>query len=862
MDADVPLDALANALLRRSFLLTALELHMEALEHGERVERLAAFFASYNPPPSLAAPAEPAPRDLDPNQLLQRLRESEEQLSLARYQLELAQETAASTAAQGPPTPLATLTSPEADPTPALTAQEDTILSFIVHQHLMARGHKLAAVTLAEEVRMPRTWTDVSPHLPQPPSLAVLLRYYYSAGAQKAALEFAADPTLKEQLSARGAEVRALTGDKERLGAEVAQLSQKLAAQRSRADALDADKRRLQSELDKARTQPGPEEAPTRATSSAPPDMERDELGGVGALFAHRRLYLPEEVDERLPRFFENPRIWTELEAARHVTDCNGMARVVGACLPHVGPGVIVRSREEMLPLLVAVIIRTDDETLRDSLLAQLFALVKKPEAAQRAAIVGACVFVASVFGRRLTEGVLVPQCWDSLLHKSEERRLLVAEFAGAVAPLLPESQRIPVAINILRPLLEDPRPAVRAAAVHSVASLVVLASDVATQLPEFWALFKGALADADDAVTRVLLAELLPKLADFCASFGKLDVGLVMPLVQLLSAQLLDESRTAVDRATLRRSAVVADAIAALVPWMHRATLAWAPFADQVLDCGVDDRRRFVLSPQDEAALHACLRDYLRHESDLAFTAEDLRWNAAHFLCSQFAPSIAQLLGRLSFAQRRPAYLAVLGLLDSFWKAFDTHFTLAVFLSAFADAGASSALARINALPALAAGLHARRPESELVAFFCDTLVAIGSREDAGWLYAVAPETDDLAAAAAALCHSLELLVLREPRRVDAVLAAIRELVVHRAPGVRLVCAVIFDHLAGDSTEAVLRGIILPALMPLVNDEDAAVRCKVARALASVLAASHSTEQAAKIDEQGECERPTVLAH
>jgi hypothetical protein len=433
--------------------------------------------------------------------------------------------------------------------------------------------------------------------------------------------------------------------------------------------------------------------------------------------------------DETVSRLLaENTRVLSSLQAVGRIADCPSLANMIGSCLPHVVPAVVLKSRDEVVPMLVAVIAKADDERIRDELIGVLFGLSKKPDTAQRGAILSGCAFLARILGPKLTEVAILPQSWDSLLHKAEERRVLVAEFAGVVAPYLSESQRLPICMNILKTLLEDSRAGVRVAAVRSLATLVTYASTWDTA-PALLAQLKRVLHDTDDAVCKAVVAEYLPRVADFCASFHKLDLGLVQPLLDEIEGQVSNKLALP-DRTALRRLGTSVDAVVALFPYMRRATLAWAPFADKVLQCGLDDRARFVLSAQDDSALFAVMREFLRHETDLEFAASDLKWTFVLYLIERFTPKLVAIFAAVSFEEQRPSFLILLGLLDSFWKMFDTQFTLAVLLKPFRDG-----LQRANLLPALLAGLYVRGSESELVSFVSSTLVSIGTGAN-GWSY------------------------------------------------------------------------------------------------------------------------------
>lgn len=71
----------------------------------------------------------------------------------------------------------------------------------------------------------------------------------------------------------------------------------------------------------------------------------------------------------------------------------------------------------------------------RDSLLALLFNLKKRPLDAERHQILKALLTIAKVRGPAVTESELLPQCWEQIGHKYMERRLLVAEACFLLAP-------------------------------------------------------------------------------------------------------------------------------------------------------------------------------------------------------------------------------------------------------------------------------------------------------------------------------------------------------------------------------------------------------------------------------------------
>ena len=182
-------------------------------------------------------------------------------------------------------------------------------------------------------------------------------------------------------------------------------------------------------------------------------------------LFA-RRLFARQRVAEDESQEY-NARVREQIRGLAEVrlNDLKGLVAVYSACLPRVIPGIILRAREEIVPMLLATIQQVEDERVRGELTGLLFCLVKKPDATQRQTILHACRVLAELIGRERTERELVPQCWDGMNDKAEERRLLTADFCGALMPHVRDGRRVPLMINVLRALLDDPSPAVRAAA-------------------------------------------------------------------------------------------------------------------------------------------------------------------------------------------------------------------------------------------------------------------------------------------------------------------------------------------------------------------------------------------------------------
>lgn len=100
-------------------------------------------------------------------------------------------------------------------------------------------------------------------------------------------------------------------------------------------------------------------------------------------------------------------------------------------------PNIILNKREEVIPLLISAVHLNPNISERDKLLQQLFNLKKKPSDAERVMILTGVVGIAKNSGKSLVENEILPQCWEQLTHKHQERRLLVAESCTALIPYI-----------------------------------------------------------------------------------------------------------------------------------------------------------------------------------------------------------------------------------------------------------------------------------------------------------------------------------------------------------------------------------------------------------------------------------------
>jgi hypothetical protein len=93
---------------------------------------------------------------------------------------------------------------------------------------------------------------------------------------------------------------------------------------------------------------------------------------------------------------------------------------------------------QDLIPLIISTSILHPTNDERDRLLKILFNLYKKPSYNQRQILLHACLCFAKQSGPLRVHAELLPQCWENINNKLDERRCLVAEACGILTPHLP----------------------------------------------------------------------------------------------------------------------------------------------------------------------------------------------------------------------------------------------------------------------------------------------------------------------------------------------------------------------------------------------------------------------------------------
>ncbi|XP_073406288.1 RAB11-binding protein RELCH isoform X2 [Dendrobates tinctorius] len=343
-------------------------------------------------------------------------------------------------------------------------------------------------------------------------------------------------------------------------------------------------------------------------------------------------------------------------EVSRIADSENGVMLMLGRCLPHIVPNVLLAKREELIPLILCTACLHPEPKERDQLLHILFNLIKRPDDEQRQMILTGCVAFARHVGPPRVEAELLPQCWEQINHKYPERRLLVAESCGDLAPYLPKEIRSSLVLSMLQQmLLEDKADMVREAVIKSLGIIMGYIDDP-DKYQQGFELLLTALGDPSERVVGATHQVFLPAYAAWTMELGNLQSHLIPTLLSKIE-KLLREGEHGLDEHKLH---MYLSALQSLIPSLFATVLQNAPFTNkaklqgEVLQIEVTRFPRPISPLQDVATIVgsreqlAVLLQLYDHQLEHEGTTG---WESLLWVVNQLLPQLIEIVGRINVA-------------------------------------------------------------------------------------------------------------------------------------------------------------------------------------------------------------------
>ncbi|XP_030624281.1 RAB11-binding protein RELCH homolog isoform X1 [Chanos chanos] len=589
---------------------------------------------------------------------------------------------------------------------------EKRALNFLVNEYLLKNEYKLSSITFSDENDDQdfELWDDVGLNIPKPPDL---LQLYRNCGTSLPSPRDRVDAAvgvepgdfpdgcypqepvtkaetiqqtevvqeLEYQISLLNSEKQSLSGQIKKLQSEIQTLKKNVPAP----VAVETAQSRSESACNQGPVDNGqyldirgasePESA-TDVGAAPPSDTVKitDSLPPVSPPTQPHSKLKSQEQPNKPPVQFDQPN--RKLSPAFHqalLSFCRTSADsrlgsevsriadseesvmlMLGRCLPHIVPNVLLAKREELIPLILCTACLHPEPKERDQLLHILFNLIKRPDDEQRQMILTGCVAFARHVGPTRVEAELLPQCWEQINHKYPERRLLVAESCGALAPYLPKEIRSSLVLSMLQQMLaEDKADMVREAVVKSLGIIMGYIDDP-DKYSQGFELMLLSLGDPSERVVSAIHQVFIPAFAAWSTELGNLQSQLIPSLLARIE-KLLKQGEHGLDEHKLH---TFLSALQSLIPPLFAVVLQNAPFTSRAKlqgDVPPIEVTRFprpasplqdvatIVGSREQLSVLLQLYDHqLQHEGTTG-------WESLLWVVNQLLPQLIEIVGRIN---------------------------------------------------------------------------------------------------------------------------------------------------------------------------------------------------------------------
>ncbi|XP_030617868.1 RAB11-binding protein RELCH isoform X3 [Delphinapterus leucas] len=322
-------------------------------------------------------------------------------------------------------------------------------------------------------------------------------------------------------------------------------------------------------------------------------------------------------------------------EVSRIADSEKSVMLMLGRCLPHIVPNVLLAKREELIPLILCTACLHPEPKERDQLLHILFNLIKRPDDEQRQMILTGCVAFARHVGPTRVEAELLPQCWeqasntlmnyvtfsygnmrtDTLLFQSKKDLYSMKKTYGNKTQLITNTQkedclwrnlvehwhltflvklpptkmaqivllstkeiRSSLVLSMLQQMLmEDKADLVREAVIKSLGIIMGYIDDP-DKYQQGFELLLSALGDPSERVVSATHQVFLPAYAAWTTELGNLQSHLIPTLLNKIE-KLLREGEHGLDEHKLH---MYLSALQSLIPSLFALVLQNAPFSSK----------------------------------------------------------------------------------------------------------------------------------------------------------------------------------------------------------------------------------------------------------------------------------------
>uniref|UniRef100_A0A914X366 HEAT repeat protein n=1 Tax=Plectus sambesii TaxID=2011161 RepID=A0A914X366_9BILA len=536
----------------------------------------------------------------------------------------------------------------------------------------------------------------------------------------------------------------------------------------------------------------------------------------------------------------DDERLLTEISSM--ASNADELVSLLSRCLPQIVPNVLINKREELIPLLICAMVLHSNTAVRDQLLSTLYNLVKKPDERQRQMILAGCDAFARYAGPMRAEAELLPQCWEQINHKHVERRLLVAETCGVLAPSLPPALLSSLVLSMLQQMIvEDKSEDVRMAAVLSLASVCLYIED-RDKFSQVSNVVQRALTDSSQKVIQSAQSVLLPSFAVWAESIGKLQLGVaalfVRKLLQLLQTSGINQAAN---------EAIMCNYISSLKA--VTPVLYWSVIRSGTYDQteAIEGGQRNIASDnpvgqlifEGDSALERQRALFEKHTAQEWFTS----WDSLDFVTRDMLPQLVSILGMLEVnLPKTVSYL--IDYFQDFCRTFGHGFCVSKLRPLFTPSlNIAKNFAELSKEEQSKCGVG----RATLPVYCAGVLSAVESPEDwqelrrfLRWKMSSIAEAGAPTAAVAVTFSQL----CRRWSDHESLLQIVWESLPHKNVRMRAICAEVLSRLALETSGQLIKSKVVPGLVTLAADSEPSIRISTVSGFANVIQVAAQDEE------------------
>jgi hypothetical protein len=540
-------------------------------------------------------------------------------------------------------------------------------------------------------------------------------------------------------------------------------------------------------------------------------------------------------------------RIASEVMKIRTLQNSNaGTVSILSSTLPHIVSGVILAKREELIPVIVAAICWHPDPKKRYDLTNVLFNLIKVPNEQQRRVIMDGLLYLSELVGSERTSNELLPQCWDQINNQYEERRVLVAEACGWLAPHVKPELRLSLLLSIVSQLASDKSPLVRAATATNIARILQLDDNAESadtkKFQQLADIMFVLLQDLEPTVAAAAKHSLLPVFADWAERMNYFQQKF-LPILPYKMYQLVEKAAQAggkMDSRAVHEFDLLAQVFAYLTPQIFESTLMGLPFYKEVAAHfektagNQDGGSKFVsiFGESEKVMLRKKFDEFV--DTFERKRREDVKQleNTFEWIVYELVPTLLRLLELVDMSNKDvcDATTHVLRVLAS---EFGNSFTKKVLDGYFKNRIAfliknpkpDTNLRRARLTVGFASSVLVALDSAELKTFLKSFVVDVSTKQN-GWTGA---KFDILRSSYTSLIHHAN-------DHTEVFLDVLWDLIVHQESKVRRNIVKLFQVVVPVAPASILSNRIVPALVTFTSDSDMKVRRNTVRAFGEII--------------------------